>query len=99
MNTVKPTANGGRRVEFACAYGSGHVEFAADGELISHECVFADPDRACIHLGAQTGERPCPSCSSGGVRVKVFACAVHGSCTIAKNVGAQVCAVCPDKQL
>jgi hypothetical protein len=41
-------------------------------------------------------EEPCPSCR-GAVRLKVFACALHGECTIARSLtGVACCATCPD---
>lgn len=37
----------------------------------------------CVHLGAETRRVGCPTCQ-GTVQLKVFACAVHGECTLAK---------------
>jgi hypothetical protein len=51
---------------------------------------------ACVHRGAQAREQACPSCR-GHVRLKVFACAVHGECTVGKALaGLACCATCPD---
>lgn len=62
------------------------------------------PERApqetpCVHLGEATGEKvPCPTCNGGKVLLKAFACAVHGSCTVAKRAPDVACCVgCPDK--
>src|SRR5205809_1027267 len=50
----------------------------------------------CLHLGAELREEPCPSCR-GLVRLKVFACALHEGCTLAKQLPAVACcATCPD---
>jgi hypothetical protein len=49
----------------------------------------------CVHRGDARGERVCESCP-GRPRIKVFACAVHGECSIAQPVGAAVCQVCDD---
>ena len=38
----------------------------------------------CIHRGLEVGTTPCESCG-GNVRVKLFACAVHGICVLAKR--------------
>ncbi len=47
----------------------------------------------CIHLGEPIGETvECQSCN-GTVKLKLFACAVHGKCTTAKKVDAY--AACP----
>src|SRR5438105_1768390 len=35
----------------------------------------------CIHLGAMVREQVCPTCQ-GTVRIKVFECQIHGSCSI-----------------
>ena len=49
----------------------------------------------CAHLGAPTGETvPCVTCS-GRVELKLFACAVYGSCVPAANrPGVKSCAGC-----
>lgn len=50
----------------------------------------------CRHRGPAIEERACPSCR-GAVRLKVFACAVHGRCLPIRSVpGLACCAVCPD---
>ena len=51
----------------------------------------------CAHLGPPTGATvECPSCR-GKVKLKTFACDLHGTCTIAKKApGAACCASCPD---
>ena len=50
----------------------------------------------CTHRGDELRMEQCKTCQ-GNVRVKVFACAVHGECTLAKQVGVAVCHPnCPD---
>jgi hypothetical protein len=45
---------------------------------------------ACRHLGPPTGELiRCPTCSH--TRVRAFACAIYGACTIYKDVGIPCC--------
>ncbi len=53
----------------------------------------------CVHLGTQTGERVgCGTCS-GRTELKIFACARHSRCTIARQVkDLACCATCPDQQ-
>lgn len=52
----------------------------------------------CHHLGPSLGTEQCQSCQ-GTVRIKVFACAVHGKCTLAKKLdGIACCAGCGDYQ-
>lgn len=55
------------------------------------------PRAKCAHLGAPTGATvPCASCR-GRVELKVFACGVHGRCTLAKRVeGVACCTGCVD---
>lgn len=50
----------------------------------------------CIHLGEPTGAVVlCKSCK-GSVKIKTFACAVHGTCTLSKRV-ADVPGCCDEK--
>jgi hypothetical protein len=52
--------------------------------------------RPCVHRGEVRREQQCPTCR-GSVRLKVFACALHGECTIARALGGLACcATCPD---
>ena len=54
----------------------------------------------CTHLGEPTGQTvECQSCG-GSVRLKVRACAVHGTCTEGKKVdGHACCQGCPDRKV
>lgn len=53
----------------------------------------------CIHLGEETGRIECPSCS-GTVRVKTFACEIHGECTLSKALNELACcAGCAEYQI
>lgn len=50
----------------------------------------------CARLGNEVRRQECPTCS-GTVKIKVFACAVHGECTTAKALPALACCkVCSD---
>lgn len=51
----------------------------------------------CTHRGAETGETvQCGTCR-GGVKLKLFSCALHGRCTPMKKTGDIACCVeCPD---
>ena len=53
-------------------------------------------NRECGHRGGEIEKRQCPTCS-GHVMVKLFACTVHGECSISKSVGAKVCHGCKDQ--
>lgn len=57
------------------------------------------PEPPCSHLGPATGDTvKCPSCR-GHVELKLFACAVHGTCTQGKKApGVASCLGCPDRQ-
>ena len=49
---------------------------------------------ACIHRGAELRQEPCESCG-GGVRIKVFACTVHGECQLDDKIaGVKFCGTC-----
>jgi hypothetical protein len=53
-------------------------------------------DPRCVHRGGPVGEGPCMSCA-GRVVVKVFACTVHGTCSIDKAPeGVRTCEGCAD---
>jgi hypothetical protein len=56
------------------------------------------PESPCIHRGESTRSVECNSCR-GRVRVKVFACSVHGECTIKKRAGElKTCLGCVDHE-
>lgn len=51
----------------------------------------------CVHRGELIGKEPCPTCT-GHVLEHVFACKLHGSCTIARPIeGKKMCLSCPDR--
>jgi hypothetical protein len=55
-----------------------------------------DRTAACVHRGRPTGEtRVCESCT-GRVSIKLYGCQLHERCSIERDVGAAVCATCPD---
>lgn len=50
----------------------------------------------CVNQGKEIRLEPCASCR-GNTRVKVFACAIHGECTLAKKLeGLECCKRCQD---
>jgi hypothetical protein len=51
----------------------------------------------CLHRGAQVDGVKCTTCK-GNVTIKVYACAVHGKCSIATDVGVKVCLECSDRK-
>ena len=55
------------------------------------------PGTSCVHRGGELRRQECSSCQ-GRVQVKVFACPLHGECTVEKPVGVQVCESCPDRK-
>lgn len=54
-------------------------EIGGDLSLIHRDCDGANANRLCIHRGEAIRSELCPSCA-GSVKVKVFACAIHGEC-------------------
>lgn len=52
----------------------------------------------CIHRGPELWQAPCDTCG-GGVRIKVFACAIHGECQFEdKIVEIKCCGDCVDRE-
>src|SRR5262249_8463570 len=50
----------------------------------------------CRYLGSEVRRQTCPTCR-GTVELKVFACALHGECTLGKALpGVACCAQCSD---
>ncbi len=57
-----------------------------------HMQVISKP---CVHLGEYTGDRETCSTCPGDVRIKLYACEVHGKASLVKKVGdAACCATC-----
>lgn len=56
-----------------------------------------EPRGPCAHRGAELRLEECATCGGKGkVKIKVFACALHGECTIGRRVGAlALCQACP----
>ena len=46
----------------------------------------------CVHLGKENGRIECPACR-GTVKIKTFACDVHGKCTLGKSLDDVACCV------
>lgn len=58
----------------------------------------AEPDFSCHHRGEHVDWVDCPTCRSGKVKLKIFECAVHTRCVIAKDVEEiKGCVGCPDQ--
>lgn len=54
---------------------------------------------ACIHRGPELRQEPCETCG-GGVRIKVFACAIHGECQVDDRIrDLKSCSFCDDRAL
>jgi len=54
---------------------------------------------ACIHRGPEDRQEPCETCG-GGVRIKIFACAVHGECQLDDKIaGVKFCGGCHERAL
>jgi hypothetical protein len=59
-------------------------------------CGGAKSAYRCQYLGSLDSEKECDSCQ-GKVRIKLFACAVHGQCSIGKALhGIATCSSCQD---
>lgn len=53
----------------------------------------------CIHLGRELRLQECKTCK-GHTQVKIFACAIHGECTVSMPIasGKKICWGCADRQ-
>lgn len=73
-------------------------ERGALGKPVSAELRTPHQASDCIHRGAEVDRVICPTCR-GHVELKVFNCAVHVRCVMARPVdGMQVCTRCTDYQ-
>lgn len=78
-------------------------EWTRTDTLPKQQCRGATPRPAarsqaapCVHLGSELRLQDCPTCR-GNVRVKVFACPLHGETTLAKPIeGLHCCDGCWD---
>lgn len=60
--------------------------------------VITETQVGCQHLGQPLRYESCPTCS-GNVRLKVFACSVHGTCQLTQRLaGVHSCDGCRDHQ-
>ena len=66
--------------------------------LRKHPCKQAVPRRGpCSHVGYELRREVCGTCGGKQVKLKVFACDVHGECTIEKPLtGIKCCKSCAD---
>lgn len=61
-------------------------------------CKAAANAHRCVHLGGLLRTQQCPTCS-GTVKVKVFACTIHGECELANKLkDVRRCGTCDDFQ-
>lgn len=49
---------------------------------VLRECLTKDSPKNCIHRGEVLRVERCKPCQSGGKSPEVYACAVHGECTL-----------------
>ena len=89
--------NGGLLLAGDTPFGAFRVEWDSAGKLVSESVTILDPNRGpCSHRGEQIGEQKCEDCK-GSVSLKIFACSIHASCTIAKPLAdVACCATCAD---
>lgn len=94
----KPTGREVRALPELKCVRCGHTRRSATPpEKIARECG-KEITGPCQHLGEKVGTRECESCK-GKTRIKLFACAVYGQCSIAKKLDGIACCDngrCPD---
>jgi len=69
-------------------------------EIIWRPYTPPPPRAPCAHLGDAISTEVCDSCQ-GLVRIKTFACAIHGRCTLGKKLEGIACCgngTCEDYQ-
>jgi hypothetical protein len=52
----------------------------------------------CIHRGKEVRRVECATCAGGKTKIKVFSCAIHGECALARVDGVRGCSGCRDRQ-
>jgi predicted GH43/DUF377 family glycosyl hydrolase len=82
----------------ACAYCLIASRDARYAQLWGGPPAPERPRGPCEHLGEPTGETVACGTCRGGVKLKLFACAVHGRCTLGKTAAPNVatCEGCGD---
>jgi hypothetical protein len=58
---------------------------------VSRACK--NPRGPCANLGDETRRVDCAGCGGKRTQIKVFACAIHGECTIGKRLDGIACCV------
>lgn len=91
--TGEPNARG--MIRYQCSRcGATTAPLPPPPARIARTCQRPADD--CLHRGEEIRTADCPTCS-GHVRVKVFACAIHSECTLAKPLpGIACCQGCGD---
>lgn len=106
QQTATPKTGEPNRVTVAIAVRATHGErrraiIERYGDLIRREGYRPTFVPECVYRGVQTGERECKLCGRHGQPEPVYACQIHGSCTVRKyRNGSQpeaVCLVCPER--
>lgn len=113
FHRFKTTPDGGRQAKGQSEHGTYNITLSPQangqechivnkaGQRVGGCMVnFTSPlDGSCTHRGDHIDDAPCKTCK-GSVRIKVFACSVHGSCVIDRAVdGHTRCAGCGDRAL
>lgn len=81
--------------KFACIH-CGFTQHRSAIPVLPYNRQCTKPLPPCTHIGDTLRTVDCPTCS-GRVKVKVFACSVHGECTLGKSVdGVACCLGCKD---
>ena len=111
---LKPIAIEGDKTRYKCKECGRPLAVVSSVpvERIRRQCKSDEPTApadvvaACIHRGAPTGlEHPCEPCGTRGKMEPVYACAIHGVCTIrrwtllASKQPEQACIRCEDLTL
>lgn len=73
-----------------------HVGRCPRPEVLSN--IPLDQLLACTHRGPELRQDPCPSCTAGRTRIKIFACSIYGECQLDEKVaGVRCCGSCDDR--
>ena len=78
-------------------FGIGQLGLTRDEAAVIHDrCTSGIAPGACIYRGGKVSEVACVQCEKS-VRIKVFACPVHGQCVIdSPRLEIKSCATCAD---
>lgn len=72
-----------------------HVIYRHEGDQGSDAGSWPQYEGPCIHQGDELRRELCNSCKAQ-VLIKIFACSIHGECSLKAGMGVKCCKACGD---